>query len=155
MRGLFRGRSGAHLSKTSRFAQDCAPKLYWCTASGRMDAPIGRFSTVSTVAPKQAGTMTRHESLESRDTLAKTCKSPALQWARGNSGMQPILVVDAAECVRSCRGTAWLMWTANVPLMDSQRFARGQKLFPTWPPMQDDAISCIRWRHLYPQMTPS
>ena len=50
-RGHGRGRSGAEPSKTRRVAQDCDPKTYMYTSSGRKDALIGRFSRASTVAP--------------------------------------------------------------------------------------------------------
>ena len=50
-RGHGRGRSGAEPSKTRRVAQDCDPKAYMYTSSGRKDALIGRFSRASTVAP--------------------------------------------------------------------------------------------------------
>jgi len=55
-RGHGRGRSGAEPSKTRRVAQDCDPKAYMYTPSGRKDALIGRFSRASTVAP----TVTAH-----------------------------------------------------------------------------------------------
>ena len=54
MRGHGRGRSGAEPSKTRRVAQDCDPKTYMYTSSGRKDALIGRFSRASTVAPTVA-----------------------------------------------------------------------------------------------------
>ena len=50
-RGHGRGRSGAEPSKTRRVAQDCDPKTYMYTSSGRKDALIGRISRASTVAP--------------------------------------------------------------------------------------------------------
>ena len=56
MRGHGRGRSGAEPSKTRRVAQDCDPKAYMYTPSGRKDAVIGRLSRASTVAP----TVTAH-----------------------------------------------------------------------------------------------
>ena len=42
MRGRGRGRSRADRSRARRVAQDCDPKLYMYTASGRMDAQIAR-----------------------------------------------------------------------------------------------------------------
>ena len=50
----FAAGSGAEPARNSRVAQDCDPKLYMYTASGRMDAQIGCFSRASTVAAKQA-----------------------------------------------------------------------------------------------------
>ena len=54
MRGRGRGRSRADRSRARRVAQDCDPKLYMYTASGRMDAQNARPDIVSTVAAKQA-----------------------------------------------------------------------------------------------------
>ena len=54
MRGLFRRRSGAERFRPRRAVQDCDPKLYMYTASGRMDAQNARPDIVSTVAAKQA-----------------------------------------------------------------------------------------------------
>ena len=55
-RGHGRGHRRAEPSKTRRVAQDCDPKAYMYTPSGRKDALIGRFSRASTVAP----TVTAH-----------------------------------------------------------------------------------------------
>ena len=65
MRGHGRGRSGAEPSKTRRVAQDCDPKAYMYTPSGRKDALIGRFSRASTVAP----TVTAHWKANQHDTV--------------------------------------------------------------------------------------
>ncbi|MBQ3748851.1 MAG: hypothetical protein II863_15710, partial [Kiritimatiellae bacterium] len=46
--------SGAEPAKMRRVAQDCDPKAYMYTPSGRKDARIGHFSRASTVAAKQA-----------------------------------------------------------------------------------------------------
>ena len=56
LRGFVLGRSRAEPTKTRRVAQDCNPKAYMYTPSGRKDALIGRFSRASTVAP----TVTAH-----------------------------------------------------------------------------------------------
>ena len=52
----FAAASGAEPAKMRRVAQDCDPKAYMYTPSGRKDAVIGRLSRASTVAP----TVTAH-----------------------------------------------------------------------------------------------
>ena len=50
----FAAASGAEPAKMRRVAQDCDPKAYMYTPSGRKDAQIGHLSRASTVAAKQA-----------------------------------------------------------------------------------------------------
>ena len=54
MRGFVLGQRRAEPTKTRRVAQDCDPKAYMYTPSGRKDAVIGRFSWASTVARNKA-----------------------------------------------------------------------------------------------------
>ena len=54
MRGHGRGRSGAEPSKTRRVAQDCDPKAYMYTPSGRKDARIGHFSRYPPSAKRES-----------------------------------------------------------------------------------------------------
>ena len=54
LRGFVLGQRRAEPTKTRRVAQDCDPKAYMYTPSGRKDAVIGRFSWASTVARNKA-----------------------------------------------------------------------------------------------------
>ena len=73
-RGHGRGRSGAEPSKTRRVAQDCGPKAYMYTPSGRKDAVIGRLSRASTVAPTVTARCqaNQHSTVKANDRQAET-----------------------------------------------------------------------------------
>ena len=109
-RGHGRGRSGAEPSKTRRVAQDCDPKAYMYTPSGRKDALIGRLSRASTVAPTVTAhwKANQHQAQTTTPSTAYRCerqnlrlreritKSAPMRMARTHE--TPITIANALPC---------------------------------------------------------
>ena len=108
-----RSRSGpcrAEPSKTRRVAQDCDPKAYMYTPSGRKDALIGRFSRASTVAPTVTAhwKANQHQAQTTTPSTAYRCerqnlrlreritKSAPMRTARTHE--TPITIANALPC---------------------------------------------------------
>ena len=89
-RGFVLDRSRAEPLKTRRVAQDCDPKAYMYTPSGRKDALIGRFSRASTVAP----TVTAHWKANQHSTGKASEPAPPRKQALDNASARTVRQSD-------------------------------------------------------------